>query len=330
MEVGAGAGAGAARRHLITSTTPLPRTGTVSCNVYISEGRDTTLLDELEAEARSASPGQACIVSQLRDPHYHRTGFTLGGRPHGVATAAASLAVAALARLDLRKHVGALHPRIGVVDHLSVHALCGTETEVAVAVGRRVAECLAAIGVPVSLYGSLSKDGQRLASVRRNLNYFKNRSGDEGVYDRDPRISLVKGHGSAPFDMGPDVPDGLKGCTAVGVVPFMQSYNVRLRTSDRSKVLPITRAVREKDGGLPGVEAVTLRHEGGMWEVACNMLRPAESTTEMVLEIVEAEAAKQGLEVDDEYLIGFTSEEALCSIIEEGLKLVDGPSSTRK
>lgn len=71
----------------------------------------------------------------------------------------------------------------------------------------------------------------------------------------------------------------------------------------------MSRALRTRDGGPPGVEALTLVHEGGNVEVACNLLDIAVTPPSRVLELVEAKAKEVGVKVEEAYTIGMTGEE---------------------
>ncbi len=81
----------------------------VECVVNVSEGRDEVALAEF-AEAAGTS-----LLDVHRDPHHHRSVFTLAGQPELVAARARALATTVVARLNLRDHVG-VHPRLGVLD----------------------------------------------------------------------------------------------------------------------------------------------------------------------------------------------------------------------
>lgn len=133
--------------------------------VYISEGRNTTLLDSLANAARTTAARGAGLIRQFRDPTYHRTGFTIGGRcPYSVAEASLEVSRRALRAIDLRKHE-ASHPRIGVVDHVSVHPLGEGAQQGAQETGMAIARALAEEeGLPVLLYGDLNR-GRGLAEV---------------------------------------------------------------------------------------------------------------------------------------------------------------------
>lgn len=136
--------------------------------VYVSEGRNDDLLDSL---ASASASQEAALIRQFRDSTYHRTGFTIGGSPSGVAGAALEVSRRALQAIDLRLHE-ASHPRLGVVDHISIHPL-GVDPEATVdtcRAGNKIAETLGQEGLPVLLYGDLN-DGRRLAEVSQLPEY---------------------------------------------------------------------------------------------------------------------------------------------------------------
>lgn len=134
--------------------------------VYISEGRDQELLDSLADAAVTTARPDAGLIREFRDPTYHRTGFTIGGRsPSAVADASLEVSRRALRAIDLRIHE-ASHPRIGVVDHVSVHPVGaqGAE-EISREAGMAIAKGLAEEEMlPVLLYGDLN-NGRGLAEV---------------------------------------------------------------------------------------------------------------------------------------------------------------------
>jgi len=125
---------------------------------------NNSLLDALADTAGKAAPGSAGLIREFRDEQYHRTGFTIGGgSPSAVATASIEVSRQALRTVDLRHHE-ASHPRIGVVDHVSVHALGEGGEEAVKETGLAIATALGEEGVPVLLYGDLN-NGRRLAEV---------------------------------------------------------------------------------------------------------------------------------------------------------------------
>jgi glutamate formiminotransferase len=88
-----------------------------------------------------------------------------------LAAAVLSVAEAALTALDLRNHA-ADHPRLGVLDHVSLHPLGQQATlqqaaEAATCLGQQLAA--APFMLPVYYYGAAQPTGRRLAEIRRQL-----------------------------------------------------------------------------------------------------------------------------------------------------------------
>ncbi|GLC34785.1 hypothetical protein PLESTB_001163800 [Pleodorina starrii] len=109
----------------------------LGCNVYISEGRDKELIKRLQAEASATE--HVALANVFVDAPYNRTGFTLVSTHADLLTAAVvRLSRAALRLLDLRSHA-ATHPRLGVVDHISLHPLGSLVKRPAAAAGAAAA-----------------------------------------------------------------------------------------------------------------------------------------------------------------------------------------------
>ena len=195
--------------------------------VNISEGRDARLIDAIGSAAGTA------LLDIHRDPDHHRSVFTIAARDAGVTEAATRrLTEVAFEDLDLRRHSG-VHPRLGVVDVVPFVALGSTPPETAVAAARAFADWLSRVHrVPAFFYDLAAPDGRTLPTVRRSA--FA---------------------GLMP-DRGPDTPDPRLGATAVSARRPMIAVNVELATQDLQLAQRISTAVRERDGGLPGVRAL--------------------------------------------------------------------------
>lgn len=265
----------------------------VCCKVYVSEGRNQVVLDRLAEVARTASPGLCALVQRFSDAVYHRSNFTLGGAPAPVLEVALQVIDEALGSLDMTTHGDATHPRVGAVDHVAFHPLGSTPLETArdaaMQLGQRVGEKWP---VPILMYGACNN--KSLAEVRRSTSYFKGLALDSEI----PHA-----------DFGPTRVDPKLGLLCCGAVPYVQNYNIRLNTSEKAVAARVTRAVRSKDGGPEGVEALTLRHDGGHMEVACNLLALSKTGPEKVLEVVREAAREEGVEVEEAYTIGMTGQE---------------------
>ncbi|PRW56268.1 formimidoyltransferase-cyclodeaminase-like [Chlorella sorokiniana] len=322
-----------------------------ACAVYVSEAREAATVERLERLARSASG--ACLANLFVDEPYNRTNFTLVGRSQPQLTAAVvALAQEALQLLDLRQHT-ATHPRLGTVDHISCHPLtalppavaagtaagseqqqlgqrsgeqqaCGT-TAAAVeaaspaaataALAQSIAEQLGSgpHALPVFTYGWAHPQQQPLDDIRRQLGYFSGAAASswQGALSAAP-LPLAPCH-------GPVAAPPRSGVCCVGAVPWLVNYNVLLHSDDLAAARAIARAVSQRGGGLPGVQAMALRHTDGI-EVACNLLDPAASPPEAVLAEVRRLAAQHGgLAVGPAYRTNKSPEQLVAAAVAQGV-----------
>jgi glutamate formiminotransferase len=201
----------------------------IECVANVSEGRDMVVLRAL---AGACGPS---LIDVHTDADHHRSVFTLAGPgPRDAADAARALAGAVAEHLSLVGHEGE-HPRFGVLDVVPFVALGNTHGE-----REQAAEDARAFGkwwageydVPVFLYDDADECGRDLPSARMH-----------GFKTRKP-------------DLGPDGPHPTLGATAVGARRVLVAINTALVSRDMVVARRIARAMRERDGGLPGVRAL--------------------------------------------------------------------------
>ena len=197
---------------------------------------------------------------------------------------------------SFKKH-SATHPRLGIVDHVSVHPIgtCDMDAakEAARAVGRRFGDEL---GVNAYMYGHATmvkgggdgtggeasansgkekdtesnRERRELAEIRRKLGYFSANGENEtwvgasDVYDRMQKWEVKPDFGSSEKS---DVEE--KGVCCVGAVPFVVNYNVPMicELSDESQeklALDLGKQIakrvsqRNEIDGLPNVQSMAL------------------------------------------------------------------------
>ncbi len=257
----------------------------LECVVNVSEGRDEALLAAL-----SASAGPA-LLDLHRDPYHHRAVLTLAGTPGDVATAARSLATAAVALLDLRAHDG-VHPRLGVLDVVPFvpyePGLAAPRDLTAAVVHRdEFARWLAdELGVPSFLYGPLPGGRNRsLPEIRRH--------------------AFAPSAGLTP-DFGPARPDHRTGATAVGARRVLVAYNVWVSSLAVARlVAPLVRR--------PHVRALALP-VGERAQVSCNLLEPDTFGPAQLYDAVAALAAESGGAAEGAELVGLVPEVVLAAV----------------
>ena len=247
----------------------------LECVVNVSEGRRADVL------ARLATACGPALLDLHADGDHHRSVFTLAGEGDAAEEAAHALLEAAAAEVDLVGHLG-VHPRLGAVDVVPFVALDGSDPADAVAAavrfGRSVAERW---DLPVFLYDEADPERRTLPSVRRDA--FRGRSPDFGPPAAHPRLGAV----------------------AVGARPVLVAVNCDLAGPDLDAAREIARAVRERDGGLPGVRALGfMLASRGQAQVSMNLVDLAATGLEDACTAVRTQAERRGVHVAAVELVG--------------------------
>jgi glutamate formiminotransferase len=250
-----------------------------------SEGRDRATIDAI-GEALAA---HARLLDVHSDEDHNRSVYTLVGVEDELVAALLAGIACARERIDLRQHRGA-HPRIGAADVVPVVPIRPEDAErarsAALDLARRVGEEL---GVPVFLYAELAP-GRGPAFFRRG-----------GPEELQRRIDA----GELAPDFGPPRLDERAGGVIVGARAPLIAFNVDLAGDDLEAAREIARAVRERDGGFPGVRALGLRlPRAEHVQVSLNVEDWRTSPLHEVVAAVEREARARGLAVMGSELVG--------------------------
>jgi len=269
-----------------------------------SEGRDETKIGRI-VSAVGAVDGVR-VLDLHSDPDHNRSVLTFAGEEGPLLEAAAALAEACAAEIDLSSQTGE-HPRMGALDVLPFVPLEGATLEDAVRIARKAGERIGSSGIPVYLYEAAAS-----APHRRNLADVR-RGGYEGLATR-MRDPLWKP------DHGPAKLDPRKGAVAVGARPFLVAFNAYLDTDDVEVAKLVAREVRERDGGLPGVKALGLK-VGGRAQVSMNLTDLDRTSMAAALEAVRSAAAGHGASVESTELVGLVTLEAILQVARHHLKL---------
>ena len=250
-----------------------------------SEGRDRATIDAIG----EALAGHARLLDVHSDEDHNRSVYTLVGSEEELVAALLAGIDCARERIDLRRHEGA-HPRIGVADVVPLvpigEADAGRARAAALELARRVGEEL---DLPVFLYADLAP-GFGPAYFRRG-----------GPAELQARIDA----GELVPDFGPTHLDERAGGVIIGSRSPLIAFNVNLAGDDLAGVREIARAVRERDGGFPGVRALGLRlHRAGRVQVSLNVEDWRQAPLHEVVAAVEREARERGLRVTGSELVG--------------------------
>ena len=268
-----------------------------------SEGRDLAVIDAIAAAIQA--PG-VHLLHRTSDPAHHRTVLTVAGAPDAVVEGLLAAVKTASATIDLTRHHG-VHPRLGATDVVPLVPLQGITLDkcaaLARALGRRIGDEL---GLPVYLYGAAALHTERriLADVRR------------GGYER--LVAEIHLPTRAP-DFGP-TRVGPAGAVIVGARPILIAYNLLLATADVAVAKRIAAAIRERNGGLPGVRALGLLVDGQA-QVSINLEDYHQTPLHVVVARVEQLAQAAGVGVDRGELIGLMPQDALLQAAAHALRL---------
>jgi len=265
--------------------------------VNVSEGRN---LPALRAIAERCAPS---VVDVHADNDHNRSVFTLAGPGSRDAIAAARRLADAVARLvSITGHEG-VHPYLGALDVVPFVSLGGTKVEQREAAGaaRSFGEWWAATyDVPVFLYDEADASGRSLPYTRRHA--FRSRKPD----------------------FGPDTPHPTLGATVVGARKPLVAINVLLIAREVAIARRIARAIRESDGGLPGVRALGLMLASqGRPQVSMNLVDLDRTGIEDACLTVRELARRERTDVASVELVGLVPRRELDRCSDEFLKWAD-------
>jgi glutamate formiminotransferase / 5-formyltetrahydrofolate cyclo-ligase len=258
-----------------------------------SEGRDTSVI----AAIRAPLDRDRGLLDRHSDREHNRTVFTLAGEGRALDELLAAAAEVAVERIDMRRHRG-LHPCIGALDVCPIVWLNAEGEEPAKERARSVAERIAALGVPVFLYGELASSEERR----------------ERAYFREGGLEALRGRmkaGELAPDLGPGIPHLTAGATLVTARPPLAAFNIELDTADAAIAQRVAAALREAGGGPPGVRAIGLPLGSGRTQVSTNVHDPIAVPLRMVVARVQELAAEQGARAVEAEIVGLVPAAAL-------------------
>ena len=248
-----------------------------------SEGRDRATIDAIGA----ALSGRVRLLDVHTDPDHNRSVFTVVGEDAALVEALVEAVACARDRIDLGRHEGA-HPRIGAADVVPLVPLRPADMERAKAAALQLAGRVGDLGLPVFLYGELGQG--------RGPAFFR-RGGTEELAER-------LADGLTP-DFGPAELHPSAGGVIVGARRPLIAFNVDLRGATLDAARTIASAIRERDGGFPGVRALGLElPSSGRVQVSMNVEDWEASALHEVVARIESEAAVLGAAVERAELVG--------------------------
>jgi glutamate formiminotransferase len=273
-----------------------------------SEGRDRVTLDAL-AGALSA---RARLLDVHADADHNRSVFTLVADEEDLVEALVAAIACARERIDLRRHEGA-HPRVGAADVVPVVPVRPADMERAKRAALALAERVGGeLELPVFVYGELA--------AGRGPAFFR-AEGLEGLRRR------VESGELAP-EFGPARIEERSGAVLIGARRPLIAFNVNLR-GELEAARKTAAAVRERDGGFPGVRALGLElPRAGLVQVSMNVEDWEAAALHDLLAAIEREAAARGAEVVGSELVGLMPGGAVAAAAGAALR-IDGFDASR-
>jgi len=272
-----------------------------------SAGRDPATV----AAIRAAVEAHAAVLDVHSDPDHNRCVLTCVGTAAGLVEGLAAAVSVAIERIDLTRHEG-IHPRVGAADVVPLVRFRPGDPEperVARALGERIGR----LGIPVIGYGELG-GGRRPAFFRA--------AGPAGLQ------ALLDAGDVVPLH-GPPVLHPTAGAVLLGVRPPLVAFNVDLGTADVGVARAVAAAVRERDGGLRGVQALgLLLARTGRAQVSMNLIDPAGAPLHEVVAEVARLAGTHGVEVERGELVGLMPAAAAAAAAGGALR-IDGLPADR-
>lgn len=260
----------------------------LECVPNISEGRRGDVID---ACVEAASTAGVRVLDVSSDPDHNRTVLTLLGEGDELVPAVEALAAMAIECIDVDRHQGA-HPFLGALDVVPFVPLEGDAMPAAIDAALRAADALAALGLPVFLYGDAASDARRtaLADHRRG-----------GL----ARLGERMASGEWLPDRGPNRLHPAGGAVCVGARAPLVAFNLLLDTDQVAAAKRIAASLREAGGGLPGVRALGFFLESrGRAQVSVNLTDCDRTSLLDVVRLADELAAVGGVRVVETELIG--------------------------
>ena len=270
----------------------------LECVPNFSEGKDAHKVQTL-VDTMAAVDGVSCLAHEMDQAH-NRCVITLAGEPDAVAEAAFRGAAKAKELIDLRNHVGE-HKRMGAMDVCPFTPLGSATMDLAVQTAHELAERIGTeLELPVFLYGKAARrDDRRILGNVRNKQF-------EGLMD------LVGKDPDYQPDCGPQQLHPTAGAVGVGARTFLIAYNINLQTEDVDIAKAISKQVRERDGGLPRVQAMGFYlDDRKMAQVSMNLLDYQVTSIRQVFDTVAEKAQASGVQIEESELVGLVPRPAL-------------------
>ncbi len=276
----------------------------VECVPNFSEGRDHNVINAIfEAARQVKGKGQGVKVFELESNKDHnRCLFTIVGEPEDVLASVFESIKVATKLINMEKH-GGEHPRIGATDVVPFVPVSGISMEECVELAKKLGKMVGEeLEIPVFLYeeAATNPENRNLADVRK------------GEYE-GLKVNMNKP------DFGPSKMHPTAGAIVIGARKYLVAFNVNLDTQDIEIAKKIARAVREKDGGLPGVKALGFKVDG-FAQVSMNLVDFEKTNFDAAFNAVEKLTDEIGVKIINSEIYGMIPLDSLVNAVKSTFK----------
>lgn len=270
----------------------------VECVPNFSEGRRQDVIEKIASAAREVAGAR--LLGYEADADHNRSVFTLAGEPQPVMEAAFRMCRTAAGLIDLNQHKGE-HPRMGATDVIPFIPISEVSTADCVSYAEQLGARIGnELEIPVYLYADAARSEARhnLADVRK------------GEFEA-LRDEIGREPGRKP-DFGPERIHPTAGATAVGARFFLIAYNVNLHSTDLKLAKRIAKAIREKDGGMPGVKAMgfELKAENCV-QISMNLVDYRKTSPTQAYQRIAGLAHEAGVNLRNSEVVGLLPQDAM-------------------
>lgn len=262
----------------------------IECVPNISHGRNIYAMQIIHSTLSNIKGIK--LLDWHWDFDHGRSVLTFIGTVEGIKNAVLYLTEGGIRLLNIDDHEG-VHPYLGIIDVVPFIPVLDSNMEdcksLANSLGSEIAQ---KFNIPVYLYGFAATRPDRL------------------------KLSNIRGHGfhvmkqkikENPPDFGPSEVHPTAGVVVMGARNFLVAYNINLKTDDIRIGIEISKKVREKDGGIKGLQALAFYIKSNdCVQISMNITNPLELTTEQVKSRVKEEAENRGIDILSDELVGLT------------------------
>lgn len=262
----------------------------IECVPNISHGRNIYAMQVIHSTLNNVKGIK--LLDWHWDFDHGRSVLTFIGTVEGIKSALLYLIEEGIRLFNIDDHEG-VHPYLGIIDVVPFIPVLNTKMEDCIELARLFGgEVAKNFDIPVYLYGfsATKPDRFKLSNIR-----------SYGFHLIKEKIK------ENPPDFGPLTIHPTAGVIVMGARNFLVAYNINIKTDDIKIGIEIAKKIREKDGGIKGLQALAFFIKNKNYvQISMNITNPMELTIEEVKSRVEEEVKKHEINIIGDELVGLT------------------------